>query len=245
VTFAKKEDTMDYDGFLELVKNRRSIRSFKADPIPDEYINKIIEAARWAPSGFNLQPWEFVVVKEPKLKDSIAQIFSEEMAVSYKMESARESWQFKPGQTQPPQRRRSSSDFNKAPVFIILFGDVRTIAGLPMSRRYDHHLMQLAFISGLASAFLYMHLAAETLGLASRWVSTVSTPYGACMVKQLLGIPNAMEVYDLMAVGYPDQGPRYKTTRSLDEMVHYDYCGEGVFRTDEAVRDFIVRIRNP
>jgi nitroreductase len=39
---------MDYESFLELVKNRRSIHRFKSDPVPDEYINKIIEAARWA-----------------------------------------------------------------------------------------------------------------------------------------------------------------------------------------------------
>ena len=55
---------MDYESFLELVQKRRSIRRFKSDQIPDEYVDKIIEAGRWAPSGFNLQPWEFVVVKE-------------------------------------------------------------------------------------------------------------------------------------------------------------------------------------
>ncbi|MFO7772970.1 MAG: nitroreductase family protein [Dehalococcoidia bacterium] len=60
---------MDYDSFLELVKKRRSIRRFKPDPVPDEYVDKIIEAVRWAPSGFNLQPWDFVVVNEKELKD--------------------------------------------------------------------------------------------------------------------------------------------------------------------------------
>ncbi|MBA7644491.1 Bifunctional F420 biosynthesis protein FbiB [subsurface metagenome] len=64
---------MDYGSLLELVKNRRSVRRFKTDPIPDEYVEKIIEAACWAPSGFNLQPWEFVVVKKQELKDSIVQ----------------------------------------------------------------------------------------------------------------------------------------------------------------------------
>ena len=42
---------MDYASFLDLVKNRRTIRRFKPDSIPDDYIDKIIEAARWAPSG--------------------------------------------------------------------------------------------------------------------------------------------------------------------------------------------------
>ena len=54
---------MDYDSFLDLVKKRRSTHAFKPDPVPDEYVDKIIEAARWAPSGANSQPWEFIVVK--------------------------------------------------------------------------------------------------------------------------------------------------------------------------------------
>ena len=47
---------MDYDGLLELVKKRRSVRHFKPDPIPDEYVEKILELARWAPSALNAQP---------------------------------------------------------------------------------------------------------------------------------------------------------------------------------------------
>jgi nitroreductase len=60
--------TMEYESLLELVKTRRSIRRFKPDPVPDEYIDKIIEVARWAPSGYNTQPWDFVIIKDKKLK---------------------------------------------------------------------------------------------------------------------------------------------------------------------------------
>ena len=59
---------MDYDSFLGLVKSRRSIRRFKSHPVPDRYIDNIIEAARWTPSGFNQQPWEFVIIKKQELK---------------------------------------------------------------------------------------------------------------------------------------------------------------------------------
>lgn len=236
---------MDYEDFLELVKNRRSIRQFKPDPIPDEYVNKIIEAARWAPSGFNMQPWEFVVVKDQKLKDSIVQICRTSTELSISMEVAREPWQVKTPQKPSSPPSSTVNDYSKAPVFIILFGDSRTNLGLPMSRRFDSHTKELAYISGLASVFLYMHLAATTLGLASQWVSAVSTPYGHCMVKNLLGIPLELEVYDMMAVGYPDAKPTPRIVRDRSEMVHYDYCGESVFRTNEAVRDFIIKIRNP
>lgn len=237
---------MDYDSFLELVKNRRSIRRFKPDPIPDEYVDKIIEAARWAPSGFNLQPWEFVVVKEQKLKDNIVQLIRADMELSAKMESTRESWQVKKQASTPPfQPTQAINNYSKAPVFIILFGDTRTNVGLPMIRRYNYQQTQSAYISGLASAMLYMHLAATTLGLGSQWVSAVGNPHVHCLLKNLLGIPMELEVYDMMVVGYPAYKPHPRLVRDRDEMVHYDYCGEGTFRTDEAVRDYIVKIRNP
>ena len=47
---------MDYEGLLELVKNRRSVRRFKTDPIPDKYVEKIIEAACLIPGTRPIQP---------------------------------------------------------------------------------------------------------------------------------------------------------------------------------------------
>ena len=47
---------MDYNVFLELVKKRRTIRDFRPDPVPDDYVEKIIEAARWAPWELTLSP---------------------------------------------------------------------------------------------------------------------------------------------------------------------------------------------
>ena len=83
---------MDYDSLLALAKKRRSIRRFKPDPIPDESIDKIIEVARWAPSGFNLQPWEFVVVKKLELRKKIVEHISEYWKQAKSMEGTRESW---------------------------------------------------------------------------------------------------------------------------------------------------------
>lgn len=55
----------------EIIKSRRSIRSYKPDPIPEEKLNNILEAARLAPSGKNGQPWRFVVVREAKLREAL------------------------------------------------------------------------------------------------------------------------------------------------------------------------------
>ena len=79
----------------------------------------------------------------------------------------------------------------------------------------------------------------------SKWISNTDA---ANQVKTLLehaGIPLELEAYDLMAVGYSDAEPKPRIVRDRNEMVHYDYCGEDTFRTNEAVRDFILKNRNP
>ena len=230
---------MNYTDLLDLVTRTRSIRRFKTDPIPDDYINKIIEVARRAPSGFNQQPWEFVVIKKPELKDKIAGYCKESGIFRPQMEATREPWQ-RDAQHKP---HPGEPDYSAAPVFILVLGDNRTREGLPMGLRYDPYHQQSTFTSGLASAFLYMHLAATSLGLASQWVSASSWGYPQCMIKNLLGIKKELEIYDMLAVGYPGYEPKPKLLRDKKTIVHYDDCGENDFRTDEEVKDFIRKAR--
>jgi nitroreductase len=62
------------DDYLEFLKSRRSIRRFRRDPPPLEMILKAIDVARYAPSAKNSQPWRFIVVNDPLLKDRLAEI---------------------------------------------------------------------------------------------------------------------------------------------------------------------------
>jgi nitroreductase len=66
-----------YEMLLELVKTRMSVRKFRSDPIPEDAINKILEVARWAMSGANSQPWEFIVVTDPNTKKQLRDAYSE------------------------------------------------------------------------------------------------------------------------------------------------------------------------
>jgi len=86
---------------FDLFKSRRSIRSFKSEDVPDEYIKKILEAARWAPSAGNIQPWEFIIVKNPETKREIAraalnQTFIEEAPIVIVVcaDESRSSWAY-------------------------------------------------------------------------------------------------------------------------------------------------------
>jgi len=215
---------MEYDGFLELVKKRRSSWEFNSDPIPDDLIEKIIDAARYAPSGFNSQPWEFVIIKEQELRDKIRDIFADSLP----------SKGVKPGMKDP-------MGFKTAPVLIILYGDprVRPFAPPVVQKNDDNWLSILT--SSLAISYQYMHLAAASLGLATRWVSAINMPPVERKIKALLGIPEEFKTYDMMALGTTDFLPSPRRIRALSEVIHYGQCRSKDFRTDEEVKAFFTK----
>ena len=53
-----------YEVLLDIAKHRRTCRNFSAAPVADDLVEKILEVARWAPSGANSQPWSFIVVRD-------------------------------------------------------------------------------------------------------------------------------------------------------------------------------------
>jgi nitroreductase len=59
---------------FEAIQSRRSIRKFKSDPIPEDQLNRVLEAARLAPSAGNRQPWRFVVVKDENTRSKLAEL---------------------------------------------------------------------------------------------------------------------------------------------------------------------------
>jgi len=71
---------------LEAIKGRRSIRAFRSKDVPEEIVEKLVDAARYAPSAGNIQPWEFIVVRKPEIRRglaeaALAQTFIEEASV--------------------------------------------------------------------------------------------------------------------------------------------------------------------
>ncbi|MBI4330620.1 MAG: nitroreductase family protein [Chloroflexi bacterium] len=230
---------IDYEGFLQLVQKRRSIRRFKPDPLPDDYVNKIVEAARFAPSGANSQPWEIVVVRDKATKDRIVEIVNEANASSYKLGQTRPKEERHPADDRPPGGRPGFAD---APVFLILFGDPRLEATYPLSA----YTMNRASItpSSLANVFLYMHLAAASLGLGSQWVTATSQPLPQALIKQLLGIPRDYTLYDTMVAGFPDQSPRPRLVRPAQEFTHAGRYDTSKYRSDDQVKKFIKAIHD-
>jgi nitroreductase len=58
---------------FEAIQGRRSIRAFESREVPEELVERLIEAARWAPSAGNIQPWEFIIVRKQEIKRKLAE----------------------------------------------------------------------------------------------------------------------------------------------------------------------------
>jgi nitroreductase len=58
---------------LEIMRRRQSVRKYQATPVPDDVLARVLEAARVAPSGKNLQPWKFIIVRDPETKAKLAE----------------------------------------------------------------------------------------------------------------------------------------------------------------------------
>lgn len=233
---------MQYEEFLELVKDRRTQRAIKPDPIPDFLVDKLLEAARWAPTGFNMQPVELLVVKDLGLRTAIKQIVDDyKNSDFFALEATREEWQGSPWSIETNGRW----DSPLAPVNILVMGDTRRRVGLPMAARYAKQKGDSIFESSLSNAFMYMWLAAHSLGLAALPVSGVKYPKVQGLVKHLLNLPDFIYVYDLFLVGYKatEGGPSAKLMRHLDEMVHRDRVADDEFMSEEELRKQMVKLR--
>ncbi|MCL5735869.1 MAG: nitroreductase family protein [Actinobacteria bacterium] len=233
---------MQYEELLELVKSRRTIRAIKPDPLPDEMIGKLLEMARWAPTGFNMQPMEFLVVKDLELRKAIKEIVDDyKNSDFFALEATREKWQGSPWTIETHGRW----DCPLAPVNILILGDTRRRVGLPMVARYSQQKGDSIFESSLSNAFLYMWLAAHSLGLAAQPVSAVKYPKVLGLVKHLLNLPDFVEIYDIFLIGRSamEGGPSPKLMRHLDEMTHHDRARDDEFLSEEELRKQIMKLR--
>jgi nitroreductase len=234
---------VEYEELLKLAKSRRTIRSIRPDPVPDEAIEKALEVARWAPSGFNMQPAEFLVLKEQETRSAVKQIVDDWIESDfYVLEATREPWQGPPWTLE----NRGRVACPAAPVYILVLGDTRRRVGLPMNARYCVQKGDSIFESSLANAFMYLWLAVHTLGLAAQPVSAVKNERVQGLVKHLLNLPDFLYIYELLAVGYSglgEEGPPPKLMRHLDEVVHHGPARDDEFPSEERLRKQIRTLR--
>ena len=66
-------NSFDADKLLSFIRSRRSIRQYQDREVPEEAIQQILEAGRWAPSASNRQPWHFIVIRDPDIRQSVSE----------------------------------------------------------------------------------------------------------------------------------------------------------------------------
>jgi 5,6-dimethylbenzimidazole synthase len=229
---------MNIDEFLDLVHKRRSIRRFKPDPFPDEYVEKILEAGRWAMSGANGQPWEFIVVKDKATKERLLEAGAEsEKAVcaieATRMPEYRQPW-YRDLPDTPPRSRFSE----EAPVLIVVCADPRTAQATVLNRLSDRRWV---IDENIANASQIIHLAVAACGLGSQWV-TVDRYYEE-LIKPILNVPPMIRIFSIIPIGRPAYEPKSPYRRELKEFVHYETYDGKKYRSHEDVQDFIRKLR--
>src|SRR5579871_94525 len=233
-TFRPSRPVESIEAFLDVLRRRRSIRAgfLKDEPVSDEAIETILESARWAPSAGNSQPWEFVVIRDSETRERIAEIYKTQMRDKIEIEEAARG-----------QRRHVNAglDFRHAPVHILVLGDPRTNDAYPMRTKLDK--WEAHYHSSLANCVLQMLLTVEVLGLSSMYVSDVASPYFSVMLKSRLGIPEPLQIYHLLPIGFAKRSPIIRhPRRALAEMVHYERYDRSKFRSEAQLQDFIMKM---
>ena len=194
--------------FLEVIRTRRSIRSFKDTPVPGELINQMIEAGRLAPSRANSQPWRFITITDAAIKQQLHQAVYHQRVVL------------------------------DAPLLIAVLGIVDPRGTVPERtfelvqqgaisedvKNFADHVLDnwnpgdLKADAALNSAIAATHiaLAAHALGLGCCWVKLCIDDE----VLKILYVPDGYYNAGILAIGYPDEQPSARPRLPASELVH-------------------------
>ena len=175
--------------FYRRMKTRRSVRHFSDRPIPEGVVEDAIRAAGTSPSGANLQPWHFAVVRDPRIKRCI-RLAAEEEERSFYESRAPEEWL---KAIAPLETNASKPFLEMAPVLVAVFMKSRVTGpdGQTQKTYYPKESVSLAlgyFIAALHQA-----------GLAT----LTHTPSPMGFLKSILKRPDEEKPLFLMVVGYP------------------------------------------
>ena len=200
---------------FEVMSTMRAMRRLKPDPVPDELINKILQAAQWAPSGGNTQRWRFLVIKDPTIKQQVQvyykRAFDEVVGPRYATSPA------PPGSDPARYKRQSAAveyltdHYHEAPVWIVACLEDGENPGRTAG-------------SSIYPAVQNMLLATRALGLGTT-LTTRHTGYGK-EVDAIFGLPSGVHSYAILPIGWP-MGRFGRLGRGpLTDVVYQDLWGK-------------------
>src|SRR5581483_7956627 len=178
--------------FHEMLRTRRTVRDFSADPVRFEVIEAAIRTAASAPSGANRQPWHFVAVSNPEVKHQIREAAEAEERAFYE-HRAPEEWL---EALQPLGTDWHKPFLATAPWLIVVFREDYELID-EQTKEKNYYVMESV---GIACGFLLTALHAA--GLAT----LTHTPSPMGFLAQILNRPKNEKPYLLIPVGYPAMG---------------------------------------
>lgn len=231
---------MKYDDFLELLRYRRSIRSFKPDPVPDEYITKILDAAHYAMSGANSQPWEFIVVRDPETKRKVLDAYLSDWETVWSLEQQRTPEYRHPAFNVPIEEKDKAramlGGWGEAAVYIAVLYDPRKQFGTVEAGRL---LMNETLFRSMGHLGMVIHLAAASLGLGSQRVDVISQG----LYREVLGYPDPVAIDSLVPIGYRKYELGAPLRFPLRELVHFEKYDMEKYLKNQDFLKYMERIR--
>ncbi len=213
------KDSIERDAVYNVIYRRRDVRSFLPNPIPEDVIERILQAAHHAPSVGFMQPWNFILVTSPQIKDQLAWAAEKErkaLSIHYEEERAAKFLSLK------------VEGIQQAPLTICVTCDP-TRGG---SHVLGRNSIPETDVLSTACAIQNMWLASCAEGLALGWVSF----YKKNDVRDILHIPPHIDPVALLSIGYTDDYPtapiletaNWEKRRSLENLIFHETWGNGI-----------------
>ena len=188
---------------FSMFENRRSVRGYKSDPIPDEHIQKIIDIARTAPTSGNQQPWKFLVIKDQEKIDALNDATVDAYIDYYKANRGLTDEEVPEKRQQLIERQKK---YLEAPVFIVILTDNES--KYPNYNKWDGPM-----------AASYLMVAARALGYGTVFL-TDSFPLE--IVREVFQIPERYEIVCTTPLGIPKEWPDKPEKKNLQDFIVYD-----------------------
>jgi nitroreductase len=194
--------------FLDLMQSRRSVRQFAPEPVPRGLVEDALRVAASAPSGANTQPWRFVVVDDPAVKERIRRAAEHEEELLYRERASREYLDA----LEPIGTDWSKPHLTEAPLLIVVFEQAWRLED--GEKRKNYYVRESV---GIAVGFLLVAL--HNAGLAT----LTHAPSPMRFLNQILDRPDNERPFIVIPVGFPADEATVPTLerKPWDEVVEF------------------------
>jgi len=193
-----------------LLRSRRSVRRFRSDPIDPALVRGLLEAARWAPSPHNRQPWRFVVLHKADSRQRLAKAMGERLRLERLADGT-------DPQAVEADVSRSYARITGAPLAVLLCMSLEQMDRYPDARR--SRAERRMAVQGVAMAGQNLLLAAHAAGLGGCWIC--APLFAPEVVRQVLKLPEDWDPQGLVVLGWPAESPPERERMPLEQVTLY------------------------